>query len=90
MYFKNVVYLLQPVSYTTDNSSITAYWTNFTDNESGISTYEVSLWKYNSCEVNSSTTLVTDWLTLSSNESQYQFVKQSLWVGVIPLCYWYS
>jgi hypothetical protein len=71
------------VSYTTDNTSVAAYWSNFTDGESGISTYDVSLWRYVSCAENSATTVVTDWITLSSNNTFYEFVDQSLEVKIL-------
>lgn len=69
---------LQPVSYSTDNSSVNVSWEGFTDPESGVSSYEISLWKNESCLEGSETTLVNDWIKLSSNYSFYQFVDQIL------------
>lgn len=73
---------MKVVSYTTDNTSVNVDWANFSDGESGISTYEVSLWKYVSCDENSGTSLVNDWITLNSNSTFYEFIDQSLEVKV--------
>ena len=66
------------MAYTTDNSSINVTWDEFQDLESGISSFEVSLWKNETCHSNSETVLVNDWITLSSNYSFYQLVDQQL------------
>lgn len=73
---------LQPVSYSTDNSSVNVSWEGFTDPESGVASYELSLWKNESCLEGSETTLVNDWIKLSSNYSFYQFVDQILEVSL--------
>lgn len=54
-----------------DNFSIIIYWVNFIDDEFGILIYEVFLWKYDICEINSGIILVNDWLTFSSNVLEY-------------------
>ncbi|VDI46307.1 Hypothetical predicted protein [Mytilus galloprovincialis] len=37
------------LAYTSDNSTLTVQWTNYSDPESDIATYEVSLWQNTSC-----------------------------------------
>lgn len=71
-------YVLQKMAYTTDNSSINVTWEGFEDFQSGISTFEVSLWKNKTCQKNSEIVLVTDFITLSRNYSFYQLVDQQL------------
>lgn len=77
-----ILVLFQKMAYTTDNSSINVTWEGFEDFQSGISTFEVSLWKNKTCQKNSEIVLVTDWLTLSRNYSFYQLVDQQLEVKI--------
>lgn len=82
MYFV-FFFVLQFLFYIMDNFSIIVYWVNFIDDEFGILIYEVFLWKYDMCEINSGIILVNDWLIFSSNVLEYQFVKQLLWVSLV-------
>ena len=74
--------LFQPVSYTFDATTITVDWEGFEDLESGISTFELSLWKYASCQMGAAEILEVDWLKLQGdNYTEYSFVDLN-----IPVC----
>ncbi|XP_076116641.1 uncharacterized protein LOC143084119 [Mytilus galloprovincialis] len=71
-------YYDMPVTYTPDNSTISVTWKDFIDLESDIDTFEVSLWRNLSCDSDSTEELVVDWIELTSNYTQYDFVELEL------------
>ena len=71
-------YLLQAVTFTSDNSTIKVTWENFIDPESDIDTFEVSLWKNSSCTSDSTEDLLVDWIELTKNYTEYSFVELEL------------
>ena len=79
----------QPVTYTVDNSTIQVLWEDYNDPESGIETFEVSLWNSTSCSDQLIQTLLHDWIELTNNYTEYSFVDLQLQVcfthSVVPL-----
>ncbi|XP_076085497.1 uncharacterized protein LOC143056293 [Mytilus galloprovincialis] len=71
-------YFDMPISYTSDSSSLYIYWENYTDPESDIKSYQVSLWRNSSCNVGSTQNVEVDWISLDSNFTDYTFVDLDL------------
>ncbi|VDI16055.1 Hypothetical predicted protein [Mytilus galloprovincialis] len=71
-------YFDMPISYTSDSSSLYVYWENYTDPESDIKSYQVSLWRNSSCNVGSTQNVEVDWISLDSNFTDYTFVDLDL------------
>lgn len=71
---------LQAVSYTSDSGSLYVYWENYTDSETGIQSYQVSLLVNSSCGPDSTQDQVVDWITLGPNYTDYTFVDLDLQV----------
>ncbi|OPL32757.1 hypothetical protein AM593_07098, partial [Mytilus galloprovincialis] len=71
------------LAYTSDNSTIRVQWTNYSDPESGIETYEVSLWKNTSCDSSAEEILLIDWIELTSNYTEYSFVNLNLTMNIL-------
>lgn len=72
---------LQDLAYTSDNTTVRVQWTNYSDLESKISTYEVSLWRNTSCHSDGQEELLVDWIELTNNYTEYSFVNLNLTVG---------
>ena len=70
------------MTFTSDNTTINVTWSGFSDPESGIAKYEVSLWRNVSCDADATSEMVHDWYTLSGNDSLYQYIEQNLMVGI--------
>ncbi|XP_076087285.1 uncharacterized protein LOC143057777 [Mytilus galloprovincialis] len=68
--------------YTSDSSTIRVQWINYSDPESGIATYEVSLWKNTSCDSSAEEILLIDWIELTSNYTEYNFVNLNLTMNI--------
>ncbi|XP_076086943.1 uncharacterized protein LOC143057517 [Mytilus galloprovincialis] len=71
------------LAYTSDNSTLRVQWTNYSDPESGIATYEVSLWKNTSCDSSAEEILLIDWIELTSNYTEYSFVNLNLTMNIL-------
>ena len=74
--------LTQKLLYASSRDTLTAWWSGFTDPESGIKTFNIRLLSGDSClihGVDNLTTLV-DWTELSANSSSYDFTHLSLQV----------
>ena len=56
------------------------YWENYTDPESDIKLYQVSLWRNSSCAPDSEHEVEVDWIDLDNNFTEYTFVDLSLQV----------
>ncbi|XP_071123199.1 uncharacterized protein [Mytilus edulis] len=67
-----------PVTYTVDNSTIQVLWEDYNDPESGIETFEVSLWNSTSCSDQNIQTLLHDLIELTNNYTGYSFVDLQL------------
>ncbi|KAI0235602.1 hypothetical protein LSAT2_013879 [Lamellibrachia satsuma] len=71
--------------YASSRDTLTAWWSGFTDPESGIKTFNIRLLSGESCvihRVDNLTTLV-DWTELSANSSSYDFTHLSLQESVV-------
>ncbi|KAI0215917.1 hypothetical protein LSAT2_032052 [Lamellibrachia satsuma] len=71
--------------YASSRDTLTAWWSGFTDPESGIKTFNIRLLSGDSClihGVDNLTTLV-DWTELSANSSSYDFTHLSLQESVV-------
>ncbi|VDI54125.1 Hypothetical predicted protein [Mytilus galloprovincialis] len=66
------------VTYTPDSTTLTVTWEGFSDPESGIASFKISLWNKSACTDQSSEVLMVDWITLGSNYSQYMFTELQL------------
>ena len=62
-------------------------WEGYHDPESDILSYQVALWNKPTCSEHSTEMLMVDWITLTSNYSQYMFIELELKVCyvIIPL-----
>ncbi|CAG2187681.1 unnamed protein product [Mytilus edulis] len=67
-----------PVTYTVDNSTVQVLWEDYNDPESGIETFEVSLWNSSSCSDQNIQSLLHDWIELTNNYTGYSFVDLQL------------
>ncbi|VDI67222.1 Hypothetical predicted protein [Mytilus galloprovincialis] len=70
------------LAYTSDNSTLTVQWTNYSDPESDIATYEVSLWQNTSCYSSGEEVLLVDWIELTNNYTEYSFVNLNLTMNI--------
>ncbi|VDI71255.1 Hypothetical predicted protein, partial [Mytilus galloprovincialis] len=70
------------LAYTSDNSTIRVQWTSYSDPESGIATYEVSLWKNTSCFISAEEILEVNWIELTSNYTEYSFVNLNITMNI--------
>ncbi|XP_063408918.1 uncharacterized protein LOC134692399 [Mytilus trossulus] len=70
------------LAYTSDNSTIRVQWTNYSDSESGIVTYEVSLWKNTSCFISAEEILEVNSIELTNNYTEYSFVNLNLTMNI--------
>ncbi|XP_076076023.1 uncharacterized protein LOC143046845 [Mytilus galloprovincialis] len=66
------------VTFTPDSTTLTVTWEGFSDPESDIASYKISLWNKSSCSNQGSEVLMVDWITLGSNYSQYMFTELQL------------
>ncbi|CAC5412724.1 unnamed protein product [Mytilus coruscus] len=70
------------LAYTSDNTTVQVQWTNYSDLESEISTYEVSLWRNTSCHSDGQEELLVDWIELTNNYTEYSFVNLNLTMNI--------
>ncbi|VDI73733.1 Hypothetical predicted protein, partial [Mytilus galloprovincialis] len=70
------------LAYTSDNTTVQVQWTNYSDPESKISTYEVSLWRNTSCHSDGQEELLIDWIELTNNYTEYSFVTLNLTMNI--------
>jgi len=75
------------VTYTPYSNSLTVTWEGYHDPESDIWSYQVALWNKSTCTEHGTEMLMVDWITLTSNYSQYMFTELELNVCyvIIPL-----
>ena len=68
--------------YASSRDTLTAWWSGFTDPESGIKSFNVRLLSGDSCLIHGvdNLTTVIDWTELSANSSSYDFTHLSLQV----------
>ncbi|CAC5392346.1 unnamed protein product [Mytilus coruscus] len=71
------------ITYTPDSTALTITWEGFSDSESDIASYKISLLNKSSCSDQSSEVLMVDWITLDSNYSRYMFTELQLKGNII-------
>ena len=57
---------------------MTITWEGYLDPESDILSYQVALWNKSTCTEHGTEMLMVDWITLTSNYSQYMFTELEL------------
>ncbi|XP_064646638.1 uncharacterized protein LOC135499666 isoform X2 [Lineus longissimus] len=70
-------------SYTYSRDTIDVEWRGYSDPESGLDRYEISLWNEASCNSGGSAHLSVDWIKLTANYSSYSLIDLKL-VESIP------